>query len=189
MWKTRTETAKLLNVGERYLCPSNFKRFQGGARQKGWNLIEMKGQGSSALYNLEPINLNIAEDEIWKEYPLNSEYLISNYGQVKHPKGGVMKGTVGKDGYVRVQMPNSSPQAVHRMVMLTFNPIDCPDAFIVDHINGKRTDNKLTNLRWVFQSDNNKLGDINNTQIKEIIPLLIKKYGYEITKQKLLDLL
>ena len=66
--------------------------------------------------------------------------------------------------------------------MLTFNPIENPDLFAVDHINGKRNDNRLENLRWVFYSENTQFSDQNNTEIKEIIAKLVQKYGYSTTK-------
>ena len=75
------------------------------------------------------------------------------------------------------------------MVMLTFNPIENAEMFAVDHINGKRQDNRLVNLRWVLQSENMQFCDENNTEIKEIIAKLVQKYGYEETKTKLLTIL
>lgn len=73
--------------------------------------------------------------------------------------------------------------------MLTFEPIENPDNFVVDHINGKKDDNRLKNLRWVWQSQNMQFSDENNTEIKEIIAKLVQKYGYNDTKSKLSKLL
>ena len=72
---------------------------------------------------------------------------------------------------------------------MSFNPIDCYQNFVVDHIDGKRNNNNLSNLRWVFQRENAQFSDQNNTKINEIIAKLVQKYGYNDTKEKLLSLL
>lgn len=185
---TRQELAKILQVQDKYLCPSNFAHVQNGAKAKGYNLISMEGKGAKAIFEIEPLQNLSLPNEIWKEYPLAPGYQVSNLGRVKHPKGGIMKGT-DDYGYRRVQIKGMGQQAVHRMVMITFNPIENAENFSVDHINGQRNDNRLKNLRWVFQTENMQFCDENNTEIKGIIANLVQKYGYEKTKQKLLSLL
>ena len=72
---------------------------------------------------------------------------------------------------------------------MSFSPIERPQNFVVDHINGKRGDNRLENLRWVFQTENAQFSDENNTEIKEIIAKLVQKYGYAEAKSKISALL
>lgn len=185
---TREELANLLGVSSKYLCPSNFSHVKNGAKEKGYNLISMEGKGQSAIFELEPLENLSLPNEIWKDFPLAPGYQVSNLGRVKHPKGGILQGT-DDYGYVRVQVKGMGQQAVHRMVMLTFKPIENANCFSVDHINGKRKDNRLENLRWVFQTENMRFQDENNTEIKEIIAKLVQKYGYDETKNKLSSLL
>ena len=187
MLLTRKELSNLLGVADRYLCPSNFEHIKGGAKEKGYNLIKMEGRGKNAIYEIEPL-LTDEEGEIWKNFPLSPDYQVSNYGRIKHPKGGILQGTISK-GYVRTRIKDLGQFPNHRAVMLTFNPIDNSENYVVDHINGIKSDNHLTNLRWVFQSENMFFCDENNTEIKEIIANLVQKYGYEATKDKLLSLL
>lgn len=187
MTLNRNEFAQLLEVQERYLCPSNFQHLQGGAEERGYYLLEMIGKGKNAKYILEPIEAEI-DGEVWKNLPLAPEYQVSNMGRIKHPKGGILKGTTSK-GYVRTRVKDLGQLPNHRMVMLAFAPIENAENYVVDHINGIKTDNRFENLRWVFQSENAHFSDINNTEMREIIAKLVQKQGYETTKQQLLALL
>ena len=78
---------------------------------------------------------------------------------------------------------------MHRGVLESFNPIENSQQYVVDHINGKRNDNRLENLRWVFQSENAKFADEYNTELKVLVAQLIQKHGYNKTKEELLFLL
>ena len=180
---TRIEMAELLGVTEKYLCPYNFQHVQGGAKEKGYNLMSMEGRGKSAVYLIEPIYQE-NEDEEWKDFPLVPEYQVSTLGRIKHPKGGILEGTINK-GYTRTRIKDLGQIPNHRAVMLTFKPIENAENYVVDHINGIKNDNRLENLRWVFQSENMTFCDENNTELKEILAKLIQKYGYEETKQHL----
>lgn len=64
-------------------------------------------------------------------------------------------------GYVRLNLVNDDGKRnkvyKHRIVALTFVPNDDPARNTeVDHINHNRTDNHISNLRWVSKSTNNK---------------------------------
>lgn len=148
-----------------------------------------RGRAKSTYRILSQIEEN--PEEIWKECPQYPNWEFSNLGQVRNniTKKHYGKGQKASDGYYSIAIDNDTRVKVHRGVMMSFSPIENPKNFVVDHINGKRGDNRLENLRWVFQTENAQFGDENNTQIKEIIAKLIQKYGYENTKSKLLSIL
>lgn len=115
------------------------------------------------------------KDEIWKPI-LNYEglYEISNLGRVKSlPKSwiageGVLRSHNGKilkqsysninrTGYLQVVLYKDSVKVkykVHRLVALSFLGNPPQEDSQVDHINGIKTDNKVSNLRWVSRYEN-----------------------------------
>lgn len=64
------------------------------------------------------------------------------------------------------------------MIMETFNPIENSQDYIVDHINGKKIDNRLENLRWV-SAKGNQMNKIENwDQLAEPFQELLQLVGY-----------
>ena len=188
MTLSRQELSELLSVGQKYLYPANFELVKISAKNKGYNLLAMHGKGQAATYDLEPLEPLILPDEEWTPCYLDPNYSVSSLGRVKDPKGNLLKGTDSR-GYVRVRIHNQGQPYVHRLILQSFNPVDNPELLSVDHVNGQRNDNKLTNLRWVFQKENAKFSDENNTKIREIIATLVQNYGYFETIELLKTLL
>ena len=145
-----------------------------------------KGRAKSTYRILSEVEEN--PSEVWKECPQYPNWEFSNFGQVRNKmtKKHYGRGQKASDGYYSIAIDNNTRLKVHRGVMMSFLPIENPSNFVVDHINGKRGDNRLENLRWVFQTENAQFADENNVRIKEIIANLVQKYGYEETKLKLL---
>jgi hypothetical protein len=71
---------------------------------------------------------------------------------------------------------------------MSFHPIDNPENFTVDHINGIRTDNKITNLRWVSGEENTLFMLQNRTELNKELTRIINKIGYEKTLETLRSL-
>ena len=150
-----------------------------------------KKQGYPNKYRILENNLLVAEDEEWVDLIYDNQYMVSNYGRIKNKKNGRLVGFENKtDGYFRVYT-NKGLIQVHRGVYFSFNPeyFEEEQLYSVDHINGKRTDNRLENLRLLSHQDNLKMRDENQGEIRTIVAQLIAKYGYEETQSKLESLL
>lgn len=114
--------------------------------------------------------------EIWKDVE-NYEglYQVSNLGNikslkriVKHKNGNqhtvhekILRPIIDRDGYLRVSLAVEGLRPVfqiHRIVMLMFTG---PSELQVNHIDGDRTNNRLSNLEYVTNISN-----INHRELK-----------------------
>jgi hypothetical protein len=108
-----------------------------------------------AKYPTYLIYIEMAEkEEIWKEIAGFPDYLISDWGNVWSSRNErILNPGANGVGYLRVHLPGSRDQLVHRLVAIAF--IDNPDAKkFVDHKDGNCTNNHVDNLRWASHSEN-----------------------------------
>ena len=101
----------------------------------------------------------------WRQIPPLKDgilpyYFISNTGQIYNTVlNRYLHFNNHTDGYliVRLNTVNGSvDRSVHRLVMLTFVPIDNSDLYEVNHIDGNKRNNDITNLEWVNHDQNMK---------------------------------
>ncbi len=96
-------------------------------------------------------------NEIWKPYPMDNRYQVSNLGNIKGPKGTILKGTQTKAGYKKVGLYTNGKgtfKYVHRMVLETFLPNKESNILEVNHKDGNKENNTLENLEWVTGTEN-----------------------------------
>ena len=103
--------------------------------------------------------------EVWKNIPnYENYYQVSNFGNIKsldryyngrNLKGKPIKLSPNKFGYLRFTAKKDNITKtlhVHRVVLLTFNPIVQEKQ--VNHIDGNKFNNRLENLEWCTDSEN-----------------------------------
>lgn len=106
--------------------------------------------------------------EEWRLIPgTEGIYAASNLGRIKREghhlgvigrtwPGKLIEGSTNQDGYLVMRpyrRPDRRTVAIHRLVALTFlGP--CPEGLEVNHIDGNRTNNAVSNLEYVTHHEN-----------------------------------
>jgi len=94
--------------------------------------------------------------EIWKPVPEWETYQVSNLGRVIGPKGKKSFGSVTSHGYRQftlIRGKTSRSFRVHRLVMRAFVGYS---ELEVNHKNGIKADNRLSNLEYVTRHENRR---------------------------------
>jgi hypothetical protein len=98
-------------------------------------------------------------DEEWRVIPGHPDYMISDMGRFKwlksvrnHGANEISTGTRTPTRYRMIYL-DKALYSIHRLVMLAFVG-ECPEGKEVNHINGKKYDNRLSNLEYVTRSEN-----------------------------------
>lgn len=96
--------------------------------------------------------------EIWKDIDgYDGKYQVSTWGRVRSASG-IMKTYLNGKGYEKIGLSKngkSNKHRVHRLVAEAFlpNPYHLPE---VDHIDGNKRNNSITNLEWVTGEENRR---------------------------------
>jgi hypothetical protein len=102
---------------------------------------------------------NKIHNEIWKKYD-DKIYLnlhVSNFGRIKLWSGKITNGFSNIDGYKLTTVKNaingkSEKKLVHRLVADLFLEPPTNNTMTINHIDGKKENNKIDNLEWATPS-------------------------------------
>ena len=95
--------------------------------------------------------------EEWKQISFDDRYYISNMGNVvsyAYGKRKVLKPVLHNTGYKFIRIKRKL-WLIHRLVAMMFIPNDNDVKNHIDHIDGDKLNNRVENLRWVTQKENN----------------------------------
>lgn len=145
------------------------------------NELSNKAYGFKWKFNL---NTETFESEIWKKVPNTIKtYYVSNLGRFKNANNQIMENYKPSISGYKICVIDSKSYRLHRIVASTF--IENPENKAqVNHIDGNKTNNAVSNLEWVTNQENQihkfKTGLGNNFTRKigqyDLENNLIKKY-------------
>lgn len=149
---------------------------------------ERTGGGKAYKYNI--IQDNRSTQAQWIPDALNRNYEVNANGEIRNKHGALVGSQDGK-GYLKASNNDGKLVGVHRHIYFSFHPEDLInyDELTIDHIDGRRTNNSLDNLRPLSKTMNSIEMNNNQSELQSIMFQLIQKYGYETLKNKLIDLL
>lgn len=97
------------------------------------------------------------DTEIWKTIQGYESYEVSSFGNVRNINSGrILKPTL-RSGYQSLSLSKENVKktySIHTLVASHFLEKPSEDAQIVNHKNGMKTDNHISNLEWVTHSQN-----------------------------------
>lgn len=120
----------------------------------------------------------------WVKIGQNNNYSINENGEVRNDKTGIIKKQyVNKaNGYLYVDLwkDNKSIKCpIHRLLAIAFIP-NPENKATVDHADGNRQNNSLSNLRWATYSEQNSRFESSGVRSEKVI---VKRYAEKRKKR------
>ena len=175
---------------------TNFPVFCQKQLAKGF-LITRIGVGAKANYIVEKVEPQIVDKSYFSQRKISTEELpneqwipccikgfeVSTEGRLRNALTKVIHNGSPKDGYIQVSINNVN-YLLHRIIKQSFDPVDDPENWTVDHDNGKRNDNRPNNLIWRSNMQMIK----HRSELNKELTRIINKIGYDETLKLLQSL-
>lgn len=91
---------------------------------------------------------------MWKEYPLDSRYLVSDDGVIRGIYGKFLKPAPTTGGYLTVYVSGKTRKVAHVVAETWIGPR--PEGMEVAHLDGDNQNNNSSNLAYVTHSENER---------------------------------
>lgn len=132
------------------------KNFHSARSSISCNIREI--YSSSFGFKWKIVEQNNLENEEWREVIIDEKkiegYFVSSLGRFRNKKGIIMKDyKPHHSGYIYLRV-NIQKYALHRLIAQTFIP-NLENKPFVNHIDGNKINNSVSNLEWCSCSENN----------------------------------
>lgn len=138
---------------------------------------------TNSISERNKINLELTGEE-WKQYN-DTNFYISNFGRIKNnATGNILKGKITKDGYIEYCLSINGVKKSfvgHRLVYQTFMNVKLSKKDIINHKDGNKLNNQLSNLELVDASYNS----LHSYYIIKNNPKIKTVYKYSLDKKLL----
>ena len=111
-------------------------------------------QRKHSQYECEFVEVSILENEVWKAAP-DVKIYVSSLGRVQYTSSHVISFGADLGEYKAVQFANGSTVLVHDLVLRTFVGPRA-EGMVIDHLDGNKHNNALSNLEYVTTQVNNQ---------------------------------
>ena len=98
-------------------------------------------------------------NEEWRSVVDNKQYIVSNYGRIMNVfTKRLLKPAKKPSGYLQVSLwkqGKGTTKDIHQVVYQAFFPEESLSGYVINHIDGKKDNNNLSNLEKITYKENN----------------------------------